>query len=679
VALRALPAHDLFSFTAADRAWDSQEWLSQILLYGTWRSVGLDGLIVAKALIAAALCLILVRDAIRSARPAARWLAVGGIAWGAYVMRWHLVERPQMFSMVFLAAELALLRRGTPRWTIAPLTLLWANLHGGSALLGPGILALWLAGEALARGGRRPAHADLLTLGAAVGAIACNPAGWRLFTYPFATMHDAMYMANILEWMPPTFAEQPEFFWWSGAALAAGLAGASAWRLPEAAVCAVTAALALVSRRHIPLAVIAALPPVIRAGASRWPAGGTRWAPMLGLASATACLALAGGRGEALRLGTRSDLYPAAAVSALAGLESAVPGSGPIRVLPLHRWGGYLIWHLPPRFKMFIDGRQLVYGPRLFEEYCRIIADVDHTGELLNRYAPDVLVVEHESGLTTRLAASPAHALVHWDDACRVYVRSATVRPDWLATHRYRSATPGPVPGADPAKVLVELARAAREAPLDGRPWSIRAEFLAAQGRLDEAWTAALKAVRRKPEAVPALLAACRIAALRHDPAEAGRMARRAARADPDGAAPQVALARLAWDRRDPAEAGRDLARAIRTGSARETRTHRPEAGITEAWELTAGLEASAGRPEEAARAWREAGNRWYRDGAFAPALRCYRAGLVVAPADTRLLHNVAAALEELHRPAQAREAWKRVLAADPRDPQARTFLGRAP
>lgn len=659
-------------------------------MYGTWRSGGLAALTVVKALGAAVLCVVLFRDATRTARPAARWLAVGGIAWGAYVMRWQLVERPQMFSMIFLAVELDLLRRtaasdgrgvpgGGPRWLIVPLTLLWANVHGGSALLGPGVFALWIMMEALGRGRRRPVLADGLTLGAAAGAIACNPVGWHLFTYPFTTMHDAMYMANILEWMPPTPAEQPEFFWWTGAAVAVGLAGAVAWTLPEAAVCAVTTGLALTSRRHIPLAVIAVLPPVIRAAAARWPAGASRWACGLGLAAATACLVLAGTRGEALRMGIRNDLYPASAIAALAGLEPAIPGHAPIRVFALHRWGGYLIWHLPPRFKMFIDGRQLVYGPRLFETYCRILSDVDQTGALLGQVDPDVLVVEHASGLTDRLAASPAHALVHWDDACRIYVRRKAVRPDWLALRAYRSATPGPVRGAGDRTVLDELDRAAREAPLDGRPWSIRAEFLASRGRPEGAWAAALEAVRRRPGAVPALLTASRIAALRHDPVGSEQMALRAARSDPQAAGPQIALARLAFDRRDPAEAGRRLARAIAVATARETRTHQPDAEVTQAWELSAIVHAASGRREAAAFAWREAGNRWYRATAFVEALRCYRAGLTLAPADPRLLHNTAAALQELHRTLEARAAWQRVLAANPRDPQARTFLGLAP
>jgi tetratricopeptide (TPR) repeat protein len=676
VVLHHLPAHDLFSFTAADHAWDTQEWLAQILFYGTWRLGGLTALTIAKALAAGLLCVALFRDATRDADAGARWIAVGCIAWGAYVMRWHFVERPQMFSMVFLAAELALLRRGTSRWPLLPVTFLWANLHGGSALLGPGMLGLWIVVERLRRTPGRPA-ADWLVLALSTAVILVNPSGWHLLTYPFITMHDPMYMANILEWMPPTYAEQPEFFWFLGAAVAVTAAGSARRTMPDFAAGIVTVGLALTSRRHIPLAVIALLPPAIRAAATLVPGRGAPYVRLAGPAAAIAALALAGMRGESLRLGVRHDLYPAPAVPALAALAEAIPGSAPIRVFTLHRWGGYLIWHLPPRFRQYIDGRQLVYGRELFADYCRIVSDVDATGALLRQAAPDVVVVDHDSGVTARLAASGEHALVHWDDTCRVYVRRAAVAPQWLAAHAYRFALPDPAGGAPREAVVAELGRAAREAPADGRPWTLLAEFLAANGRVEPAWSAAQEAVARKPAAVPALLTACRMAALRHDAAAADAFARRAERSDPGAAAAQVAFARLALDRGDAVDADRRIAAAIRLGTAAEQRTHRPDPAVGDGWMMRAGQAAQAGRAKDAAGAWREAGNARYRASQFAEALRCYRAGLAADPADVRLLHNVAAALTGLHRTAEARAAWRRALAANPLDPDARTILGQ--
>jgi tetratricopeptide (TPR) repeat protein len=390
---------------------------------------------------------------------------------------------------------------------------------------------------------------------------------------------------------------------------------------------------------------------------------------------AAGSLFLAVSHGEALRLGLRDDLYPVAAMAPLAALTSVVPGPAPIKIFALHRWGGYLTWNLPPRFKLFIDGRQLVYGPRLFEEYCRITMAAPNASALLARYAPDVVLVEHDSGVAGLLASTRTYALVHWDDACRMYVRRAAVPAAWLRAHTFLAAVPNPAPGGSPNTILGELDRAAAESPADARPWVIRADLLAQLGRLDEAGRAAGEAVRRRPEAIPALLSACRIAALRHATAAAEGFAASAERSDRTAAAPQLALARLAIDRGDHATAERRLATAIRLGNSATVRLERPDPAVHDGWALRAAEAGVTGHRVDAANAWREAGNASYRAGDLGEALRCYRAGLAADPANARLLHNLAATLTGLHRTAEARTAWERVRAVNPADADARHIL----
>ncbi|MEK7767305.1 MAG: hypothetical protein AAB368_13830, partial [bacterium] len=324
-------------------------------------------------------------------------------------------------------------------------------------------------------------------------AVCCNPSGGRLFVYPWTTMADRLYMANVREWTPPSWEETPASFVFLAATLAA-IAVTIRRRNPSDLVTAgAFVALSLASRRHVGLAVIALVPPF--AAAATELAARAAVPPLVRGAAATAgaglLLALAAWRGEALRVGVRADLYPAEAVAALGGSGRGLAPGRDVRLYALHRWGGYASWHLPARWKVFIDGRQLVYGPELFADYSRILEDAPEAPALLARYAPDVFVIEYGTGLGRRLAADPASALVRWDARCLVYVRRSAADPAWLRAREYRVVNPERERIPDAARALPELERAAREAPADAWPWTERAAVLRAGGRAADAWAAA--------------------------------------------------------------------------------------------------------------------------------------------------------------------------------------------
>jgi len=114
MALRALPITDIFSFTASTHPWDTQEWLSQIIFFLIESRGGMAMLTAIKALGTAALFFIIARHAIR--RSANPWITLILCAWGAFLLRWFTVERPAMFSMVFLAIQLSALSKGRAPW-----------------------------------------------------------------------------------------------------------------------------------------------------------------------------------------------------------------------------------------------------------------------------------------------------------------------------------------------------------------------------------------------------------------------------------------------------------------------------------------------------------------------------------------------------------------------------------
>jgi len=704
VALKSLPATDLFSFTAADRPWDSQEWLSQLLFYGTWKFAGLGGLTALKALVAGLTFLIVAQRAARAGGTrASGWIALLVCAASAWIMRWHLVERPQIFTYLFLALMLDRLRSRGHTWQFIPWMVLWANLHGGTALLGPAVLALWYAGRLMdglhgvVKAPPLPPVAALFAVMTA--AIMINPAGYRLFIYPFETMRDPMYMANIREWLPPTFDESPAFLLFLGLTVVAVGFGHRSSSAGDLLMTGTLALLAMSARRHIPLFLVATAPLLTRIltrSLARFTKG-LLPAVLLGLAGPVIFLSLAIQHGEGVRPGFRSDLYPVGAVSLLrewtAGESSPDPKTGdeasrtgPVRVYALHRWGGFLEWNLPETFKVFIDGRQLVYGTRLFVDYYRILEDVPEAGELLEKYRPDVYILDYGSKLGRRLAGAGGRAgkssphdcaLVYWDDACLVYVNRSRF-PGLVRAREYRFYNPesgasGPLPA-----LLAELGRAAAESPGHARPHALIASLLLSRERFTEADQEASIAIRLAPRNPAVLLVGFDAALAVRDHARAGELARRALSADPGSCAVLLAGVRLALAERRMEDARKATDAAIRAGETRRQKRRTPDPALGDAYRLRAGLLEAAGDVTGAVDSLRAAGNAYYTLGRPSEALDCYKAGLRLAPEDALLLHNRGTLALAAGRIPEALADFTRALAREPGNARIQISLGVA-
>ena len=121
-----------------------------------------------------------------------------------------------MFSLLLASIFLLLLetseRRPNLLWWTAPLMLLWVNLHAGYPI-GLVFIGLFLAGEALEAGiGPEPwQHFAPRLKRLAVAFALClalvvlNPYGWRIYLYPFETLHSAAMQRFIQEWFSPNF------------------------------------------------------------------------------------------------------------------------------------------------------------------------------------------------------------------------------------------------------------------------------------------------------------------------------------------------------------------------------------------------------------------------------------------------------------------------------------------
>ena len=263
----AIPRKDIYSWTARGQPWINHEWLAEISLAEAHRWGGGHGVLLLKmavGLLTFALCLSLGGEGLAWPARYVTW-ALGALA--VVEISYGFAARPQIFTALFLAVELWLLRRihnGSRWWALAlpVLFAIWINTHGGVVA---GFIVLLLAAAASTAQsvcGRTPPGITVLTLwlalAGAAAALFCNPWGAGLLRW----------LMDSVSWMRPEIAEwNPTPLGWDHAALfliIALMVFAWAWqRRPivwwEAAVCAAFAWLGLRVERHAPLCAIVAL------------------------------------------------------------------------------------------------------------------------------------------------------------------------------------------------------------------------------------------------------------------------------------------------------------------------------------------------------------------------------------------------------------------------------------
>ena len=281
---RAVPRDDPFSTTAEGTPWIDHEWGFQVLLAAVERLGGAPLLVLTRALMVAALAVMLLVWGLRSglSPPAATVLA----ALCLYGARIRFFLRPELATLLLAPAVVwVFLHRHerARRWwplAIGVLMAAGANLHAG-ILVVPPLLAGLLAAESAqwlwTRRGPRPIASGALGLAVAAAAPVLNPYGWRLYRVPIEIAHlvGLPHIPNP-EWISPTFRDVPPLYVAIGVGLA--LLAVRERRLARWALLLMASALALRYVRNVglffallPIAVapaLASLPALGRSGAA---------------------------------------------------------------------------------------------------------------------------------------------------------------------------------------------------------------------------------------------------------------------------------------------------------------------------------------------------------------------------------------------------------------------------
>jgi len=93
-------------------------------------------------------------------------------------------------------------------------------------------------------------------------------------------------------------------------------------------------------------------------------------------------------------------------------------------IFSLDRWGGYLIYRLYPRNKVFIDDRHDFYGDAFIKEYLTVTLVQPGWDRVLEEQHVNWVLMPAQASLANLLRLTPQWTIVHEDGAAVLFSRS---------------------------------------------------------------------------------------------------------------------------------------------------------------------------------------------------------------------------------------------------------------
>jgi hypothetical protein len=422
----ALPTSDPFSHSMPGAHWIVHEWLAELLMGATFSISGWHGVVLLTAGCFGLSIALLAQYLIE--RGEAMTSLVVAICAGA-LLEPHLVARPHMLAMPVMVAWCRALvtsreKNDSPSFTLLPLILVWANLHG-SFMVGLGLsvfLGLETAIEQQAGWLTKFRQWTVFTFVAVLIAM-LNPNGIQAFLLPIRFISMSVLHDSFTEWMSVNFhTPQPLELWLLGLIFAGyGLnLKLPIWRLLFVIG---LIHMALQSMRHgdllailAPLLAWPSLGPQLRA---RMTEGGLTIVgqSFAALARASTWLGYVSAAGIAGVMCAASVVKPLAPVDSPSTPVSATAAAIGMRLTgPVFNgegFGGFLIFN---KIRTFIDGRIEMYGDDYLARYLAAErGDESSLSSMITNYHIEWTMLPPQSGAALLLKHFPGWERVYAD------------------------------------------------------------------------------------------------------------------------------------------------------------------------------------------------------------------------------------------------------------------------
>jgi hypothetical protein len=409
----ALTRVDPFSSSMSGKPWYAWEWLYDLLVGSIHRWAGLNGVVLLTAFVVAFTFAFVLNRTLQ--RGGLLLMAIPFLIFAFAASAIHLFARPHVFTWLLAVIFFVLLdsaeRSGNwrPLLWLPVIILVWTNLHGGF-VLGFVLLAIFLLSAGVKyvlHPSERNVIADWIKkLGLVSGACALaslvNPYGYKLHMHIYRYLTDRWLMNHIDEFLSPNLHEVSGACFVILVLLTFFALSVSGRKISISSGLVLLFAIysGFYASRNLPvsslLLMLVSVPllsePLIAAGEDSRVVAGIR-NPLHVFSSFSR-------RMEKLEERLRGHIWPAAAVIfavivcwnsgrfgsrqlmnaqfnpkrfpvQAAGFMAQHNIAGP--VFSPDSWGGYLIYRLYPRTRVYLDDRHDFYGDTFFKDYLKII------------------------------------------------------------------------------------------------------------------------------------------------------------------------------------------------------------------------------------------------------------------------------------------------------------------
>lgn len=443
------------------RPWYAWEWLfdASIALVDKW--MGLNGVVFVSAFVIAFTFALVFRLALMRSGNLPVTAVFLLLSFGATSI--HLLARPHIVSWLLAviwfqlldSAEIGKEHRARLFW-LPVLMFLWANLHGGF-VLGFALLGLYLVSAACRWffiPEQRPQTTEWLrnlgvvtTLSAVASLL--NPFGYKLHVHIAQYLSDRWLMDHIDEFLSPNFygiAQQcfSILLIVTVMAMAARRANLRASQLlvvvfavytglyasrnlPVASMLLTLITVPVISRTISEAATSAGVPAPMRNLFARFGSFASRmknmefrfvghlWPVLLTLFGFFVCFV--GGKLSTHQLMDAhfdAKRFPVEAVQSLSGPDAEL-------VFAPDSWGGYLIYRLYPRYRVYVDDRHDFYGSEFLKSYLRTISIAPDWKEQLEKTRVHWVLVPGGSSLANALKENGNWKVVYTDQTAVLF------------------------------------------------------------------------------------------------------------------------------------------------------------------------------------------------------------------------------------------------------------------
>ena len=432
---------DIYSFTAQGNNPLAFEWLGEVTLALAYKIGGLRGLhTLLFGLTSVIVVLVYYFASLRSRSSKAAFAATILIIPLATMC---FTLRPQLLGYIFLIITLICLeryRQGLQKslWILPPLFLIWVNTHG-SFIIGFCLLGLyWVCGLVPFEAGglkmepwkpRQRIHMEIVFLLGTL-MLPLTPFGGQACIFPIEkALYFPQQSAHIQEWYPLNFSlwEAKMMLLLLFGLLLAQVAFRLSHNVSELFLVFFTAYMSCVHTRFVILFAIM-FAPVAATVLARWAPSyeAKNDKPLINAVLIIAIvLAIARAIPSTKELAKRaSKQFPVRAVHYLQ--QHSVPG-------PMYNgygYGGYLLWAMGPKHKVFIDGRGDFYEQAgVFSDYISVQDIHPDALAILRSYRINSCIIPRKTPLATLLRAGTDWKEIYKDPLSSIFVRNKQFQP----------------------------------------------------------------------------------------------------------------------------------------------------------------------------------------------------------------------------------------------------------